>query len=173
MAGTAAIKSHATANGFTSLVRVGFLLAASVAWGALMALSAYVALVFNLDRQSGGQVSAIIAIYFAGGFIAFLAVYPVFLALSRRSGPVTRLGLALVLLALFTLGATAGVLALQYRTYYAEWHESIFSRIWFWQQFYTALGSTYQYAVIGTRLYWPLAPIFLLATSWWLSRKSS
>ena len=173
MAAAAATNGHDRANGFTSLVRAGLLLAASVAWGALMALSAYVALVFNFGRQLDDQVSGIIAIYFAGGFIGFLAAYPVFLTLSRRSGPVTRFGLALMLLALCTLGATAGVLALQYRTYYAEWHETIFSRIWFWQQFYTALGSTYQYAVIGTRLYWPLAPVFLLATSWWLSRKSS
>ena len=65
------------------------------------------------------------------------------------------------------------MLALQYRAYYAQWHDPAFSRIWFWQQFYTALGSTYQYAVIGIRLYWPAGPPLLVVTSWWLSGRPS
>ena len=58
-------------------------------------------------------------------------------------------------------------------TYYAAWHAAPLSRTWIYQQIFTFLGSTYQYVVIGTRLYWPLGPVFLLLTSWWLSRKTS
>ncbi|TCD14549.1 hypothetical protein [Oricola cellulosilytica] len=146
-------------------------MAGAFVWGSMMAVSAYVALRFGLGRSGGPSIGVILAIYFLGGACGFALAYPFLWFAHRISRPLLRTLLVILLLGIFTLGATALILLLQYRTYYAQWHGPALSRIWFWQQFYTALGSTYQYAVIGTRLYWPLGALFLLATSWWLSRQ--
>ena len=149
------------------------ILAGALAWGAMMAVCALVSLVLDQQRGLSYHVALIVAYYLAGGFLAYVAAWPfVSWAVSRFSAP-QRFGFTAILLTGFTLAATASVLALDYRIYYSEWHAAIFSRTWFYQQVFTALGSTYQYLVIGSRLYWPLAPVFLLATSWWLSRKAS
>lgn len=142
-------------------------------WGSLMMVSALVALVLEQGRGINAQTGHILAIYFTGAFIAFILARPFLGYANRRLAMPWRFAVALGVLAGLTLGATAGVLALDYRSYYAEWHDSYFSVAWFYQQAYTVLGSTYQYLVIGTRLYWPLGPVFLIATSWWLARKAS
>ncbi len=149
------------------------ILAGALAWGAMMAASAFVSLILDQERGLSYHVALIVAYYFAGGFLAYVAAWPFVSWAAARLSALQRFGFAAILLTGFTLAATASVLALDYRAYYSEWHAAIFSRIWFYQQIFTALGSTYQYLVIGSRLYWPLAPVFLLATSWWLSRKAS
>lgn len=145
----------------------------AAAWGAMMLISALVALLLEQGRGFNAQTGQILVIYFTGGFIAFALARP-FLSLANRylAAP-WRFLLAMLVLAGLTLAATAGVLALDYRAYYAEWHDSFLSITWFYQQAYTVLGSTYQYLVIGTRLYWPLGPVFLVVTSWRLARRAS
>lgn len=149
------------------------ILAGAFAWGAMMAACALASLVLDQQRGLNHHVALIAAYYLAGGFLAYVAAWPfVSWAASRLSAPL-RFGFAAILLTGFTLASTASVLALDYRIYYSQWHAAMFTKTWFYQQVFTALGSTYQYLVIGSRLYWPLAPVFLLATSWWLSRKAS
>lgn len=70
-----------------------------------------------------------------------------------------------------TLIFTSLIFALQYRIFYAQWHEPAFSRIWFFQQLFTSLGAAYQFAVLGSRLYLPAGPLFLLAASYALLRR--
>jgi hypothetical protein len=145
----------------------------AAAWGAMMMVSALVALLFERGRGLNAQTGQILVIYFFGGAIAFAVARPFLHFVNRYLATSWRFVLALIVLAGLTMGATAGVLALDYRAYYAEWHDDFFSVAWFYQQAYTLLGSTYQYLVIGTRLYWPLGPVFLLLTSWWLARRAS
>lgn len=143
------------------------------AWGAMMAASAVVALTFGQERELDARTTVIAGIYFAGGFLAYGMARPLLALAGRRVSRPVRFVLALVALAILTLCATAGALAFHYRAYYAQWHEDAFSVGWFYQQVFTFLGSTYQYLVLGTRFYWPLAPLFLLPAAWWLSRRAS
>ena len=142
-------------------------------WGVLMMVSALAALMLERGRGLDAQTGLILAIYFAGAFVAYAVARPLLAFTNRNLSMPWRFVVTLIALAALTLGATAGILALDYRAYYAEWHDNFLSVTWFYQQAYTVLGSTYQYLVIGTRLYWPLGPIFLLLTSWWLARKAS
>ena len=155
------------------LTRLLQVAATALVWAVLMGLSALVGLLFERGRILDPQVVKIVALYGAGGLIGYLFAHFPILWLVRRSSHPWSLLIAACVLTLFTLGATAGVLALEYRTYYAQWHGYPLSIVWFYQQFYTALGSTYQFAVLGTRLYWPLGPVSLVAMSWWLTRRAS
>lgn len=142
-------------------------------WGAMMTAAAYFSLVSEHARALGPRVMTILAVYFAGGAIAYLFAFSVTHWLARHLSPRVTPLVAIMALGGFTLAATAGILAFDYRAYYAQWHEAAFSGDWFYQQFYTVLGSTYQYLVIGVRLYWPLGPVFLLLAGWWMTRRAS
>jgi len=145
----------------------------SLLWGAVMTGAAYFSLMSEQERVFGPRVMTIMAVYFAGGAIGYLFAFPVARWFAKRVSPPLPLILAVLALGGFTLAATAGILALNYRAYYAEWHEAVFSIDWFYQQIFTVLGSTYQYLVIGVRLYWPLGPAFLLFAGWWMTRRAS
>ena len=142
-------------------------------WGLMMLVSALVALLLEHGRGLNAQTGQILAIYFTGAYIAYVVARPLLAFLNRHLAMPWRIVLAVIVLAGATLAATAGVLALDYRVYYAAWHDDFLSITWFYQQAYTFLGSTYQYLVIGTRLYWPLGPLFLIAMSWWVARRTS
>ncbi len=54
------------------------------------------------------------------------------------------------------MGATTAIYALDYRSYYAQWHESVFTWTWLIQFAFTTAGATLQFAVSGLPLYFPL-----------------
>lgn len=149
------------------------LAAESLLWGAMMSAAAVFSLITELGRVADLRVLTILVVFFAGGTIGYFLAYPTTRLFAIRLPARWTMPFAIAVLTGFTLAATAGVLSLDYRAYYAEWHGSFFTRDWFAQQFYTALGSTYQYLVIGTRLYWPLGPIFLILAGWWVTRRVS
>ncbi len=154
-------------------VRILRVIAESLLWGTLMTGAAYFSLMSEQARVFGPRVMTIMAVYFAGGAMGYLFAYPIVQWFAKRVSRPLTLFLAILALGGFTLAATAGVLALNYRAYYAEWHEAAFSIDWFYQQIFTVLGSTYQYLVIGVRLYWPLGPAFLILAGWWMTRRAS
>lgn len=145
----------------------------SIIWAVMMSGTALFALMSQQARVLDPQVVTILTVYFAGGAVGYLMAFPATYWFGRRIASWLTMPLAAIALTCFTLGATAGFLALDYRTYYAQWHESAFSIGWFFQLFFTTLSSTYQYLVIGTRLYWPLGPLFLFLASWWVTRRAS
>ena len=104
-----------------------------------MTAAAYFSLMSEQARVFGPRVMTILALYFAGGAIGYLFAFPVVRWLQKRISPRQRLIIAILLHGGFTLAATAGVLALNYRTYYAEWHEAAFSIDWIYQQIFTVL----------------------------------
>jgi hypothetical protein len=138
-------------------------------WGAMMAASAWTALWLH-GRSAMGQWSMILALFFAGGLLAF----PVSVFLSRllSSGrrAETRFAGTLLCLTLLTIGATAVLFALQYRLFYARWHAPFGTRIWLYQFTFTSAGALYQFIVMGVRLYLPVGVAALLAMSVWLVR---
>jgi hypothetical protein len=146
--------------------------ARAVAWGTLMAASAIIAQTYGYGRDLSAQVVIVAAIYWIGGVLAVVVSWPAVKWARGIEYRIARTALICVFLASATLAVTAGVVALQYRLYYAQWHEAAFSRVWLWQQFFTALGSTFQFAVIGTRFYWPVGAACLIPFCWWLSRKT-
>lgn len=140
----------------------------SLAWALAMGCAAFVGGLW-FGWAPGTPLLLIVWAYARGAVLAFApALFVtrfVFLGQSHWRAVV----LVLVLAGL-TLGLTAGLIALEYRDYFSQWHAPFASRIWMWQQFYTFAGSAYQFAVVGLRLYWPLGPVLLIGFSLWANR---
>ncbi len=128
-----------------------------------------IVLVYGRGWTISAQSLQVGFIYAAG---AALAVWPsTFIAryLFRRAS-LWRLAAFMVVLFGLTAFFTACLFALQYRTYFSQWHGEPFSQSWLWQQVFTAAGAVYTYIVLGLRLYIPIAIAGLFVTSWWLNR---
>ena len=128
-------------------------------------------LIYNRGWGWSEQTFHLLLFHFAGATIGY--IFSIFLVekLSiQRSRK--RLFFIIVLIAIITICSTAFLIALQYRLYFSQWHASAFSRIWFWQQFFTIGGALYTYSVMGLRLLSPIFLIGLLLTSWWVNRIS-
>jgi hypothetical protein len=76
-------------------------------------------------------------------------------------------------LAAGTIGTTAFLFALDYRTFYAQWHAMTGTRTWLFQFAFTSLAAFYQFLVLGVRLYLPLGAVALVATSLLLARSDA
>jgi hypothetical protein len=110
---------------------------------------------------------------------AFLAIFALVAALHVAQRFVQRMPvwlmfcLAVSALCALTIGITAGLFALEYRNFYAQWHAPAFSRLWFFEQFFTLAGAYYQFAVLGLRLYLPATPFIVFLASIILTRRIS
>ncbi|WP_370868971.1 hypothetical protein [Ectorhizobium quercum] len=146
------------------------LLAGAPVWGMLMALSAAASLHLG-KRLDFPTDTVLLALYFAGGALGWSAALPLarFCAAGRR--PDTRLASCLFWLSVATVGITALLFALQYRSFYAQWHAPFMTRIWLNQFVFTSASAVYQFAVMGLRLYLPLGFVFLLAASAIMARR--
>eukprot|EP01032_Pedospumella_encystans_P005395 gene5395-6407_t len=118
----------------------------SVAWGVLMTVSATLAIWMHNDFLTATPL-ALIALYFYGGSLAFAPGLWLAEFLLGRSGVTLRFIGSAVLILLATHVATSGIFALQYRVFYAHWHASFPSIVWFFQFSFTSAGAIYQYSV--------------------------
>ncbi len=112
-----------------------------------------------------------VAVLFAAG--AFLAFAPaLWLARFASAGrtPSVRFAAHLLFLATVTVAVTAVLFALVYRGYYAQWHEEMFTYVWFLQFIFTSASAVYQFAVLGLRAYLPFGLVALPVFAWALSR---
>lgn len=139
-------------------------------WSSLMGLSLYVSVQINYSGLHD-SLMRLLYTYFLGGLIAWPLAITILVQLRNRVSTAFMFIVAMMLLVIFTIGITSLLYALQYRAFFAQWHQPLFTRIWFFQQLFTTLGALFQFAVIGTRLYLPLAPIALVATSYILCRR--
>ena len=73
-------------------------------------------------------------------------------------------------LSLSTLGTTALLFALDYRSYYASWHEEFGTITWAYQFVFTVAGAIVQFAVLGVRMFLPLGFAALFIVSLWFAR---
>lgn len=64
-----------------------------------------------------------------------------------------------------TLSATGLLFALEYRSYYARWHDAALSKLWLIEFLSTVAGALYQFAALGLSLFFPIsfAALFLVA----------
>lgn len=141
----------------------------SVLWAFAMAVSSVITSYFIYGYGIPSQVAGIAAIYFVGALLAFApALFVAQLIMQRKS--TGRIVLIAVLLALATIAMTSGVMAMVFRSYFAQWHAPFLSRPWMWQQLFTVAGAVYQYLVIGLRFYMPIGIMALIIASLWANR---
>ncbi len=123
-------------------------------------------------RATSSHDVALTLIYAAGGMLGWFLALPLIHLTSHRRPPQTVLAAWLLLLGLVTVGATAGVYALHYRTLYAHWHAPFPSRIWVYQQIFTTASALYQFAVLGVRHLLPAGLALLMVVSVVMARRS-
>jgi hypothetical protein len=156
---------HTALPGFVSLI------AGSAGWAAAMAASAAVALFFDA-RLTSAQSDTIIFIYALGGLLAFPAALYATRLFALGASAERRFAAALLFLGLATILATAFVFSMQYRLYFAQWHQDFPSIGWVFQLVFTGASAVYQFAVLGTRLFFPLGFVLLFAASLLVARLS-
>jgi hypothetical protein len=137
----------------------------SVVWALAMAAAAAAKLIY-MDWYSPDRMALITAFFAAGGLLAFVPGIYVGRLLSRGRRDA---GLAATFLALSTatIAITAFLVALEYRSYYAEWHEAAFTVTWVFQFIFTIAAAVYQFLVMGVRIYFPVGLLFIVAASVW------
>lgn len=154
---------------FPSLV---LLLAAAPLWGLAMAACACASLHLH-DRLPSFNLGELLLVYFAGGTAAWPIAIPLARLLTRRKSIETRFAGHLALLSLGTVFVTAFVFAMDYRLFYAQWHQPFGTLIWVFQFVFTSASATYQFLVMGLGLYLPVGLPVLAGASLWLARSMS
>lgn len=141
----------------------------SAVWALCMASSAFAELI--LRRWSNDANLGVIVLVFAlGGMLAFVPA----LTLARilaSGGPFSqRFAAAFVALTIATIAATSLVFYLQFRAYYAQWHDDLFSYHWLEQTLLTGASAAYQFGVLGTRFFFPVGIVLLFTMSFWIAK---
>lgn len=138
-------------------------------WAAAMGASALVNLWLD-DWETPAKIRFVFLLFAAGGALAFpVGLFAARLVSLGRHWEVA-LAAAFVCLLVATIGFTGGLFALQYRSYYSEWHAPAFTLTWAFQFVFTMLTALYQFVVLGIRLYFPLGFIALALASVWFAR---
>lgn len=122
--------------------------------------------------ETPALVRWVAVLYAAGGAIAFPLAWALAGLIAGHRPRQTAFAAAFVSLGSITMGVTALLYALQYRSYYAEWHADAFTLTWVVQFVVTTLVAIYQFAVLGIRLYFPVGFVALVAASLWFARRS-
>lgn len=123
-------------------------------------------------RATGSHDLSLTAIYAGGGLLGWLIAIPLIHLVAHGRRPSVVLAGWMLLLGLVTIGATAGLYALQYRYFYAHWHAPFATRIWGYQLFYTTAVALYQFAVLGVRHLLPAGFAMLIGLSVVIARRS-
>lgn len=118
------------------------------------------------------KLEKVAILYGFGAAIAFPVAFFLARLVSRGRSAEAAFAAMFVALALCTIGATAGLFALDYRSYYAEWHEEFGTVTWAFQFFFTAANAVIQFAVLGMRLFFPLGFVALFVVSLWFARRA-
>lgn len=154
----------------SSLPNAREILVGGPVWGAMMALSSLLALYLRNGAQTY-HIGSILILFFCGGVIA----WPCALFLGRFGaigrGSETRFAAFFLCLTVCTITATAFLFAMDYRLFYAQWHQPFGTRIWMYQFVFTSAAAVYQFVVMGIRLYLPVGFAALALASLWLARR--
>jgi hypothetical protein len=140
-------------------------------WGFAMGASAFLTLLLD-HWETPVRVRTVVLLFALGGAIAFPVGWTLAKLLSNGRRSETAFAAAFVSLGVLTIGLTALLYALQYRTYCAEWHAPPFTITWAFQFVFTGLVALYQFAVLGLRLYFPGGFIALFAAALWFACRS-
>lgn len=154
-----------------SIPPLGLWLLGAPAWGAAMALSCQLAM-WMLHWTPYAHRDQLLLLFLAGGVLGWLTAQPLVRFVSLDRPPETRFAAGFLFLALGTVAFTAFLFAMQYRTFYAQWHAPFGTRIWAFQFVFTAASAVFQFCVLGLRLFLPFGLLFLVAASLLLTRRN-
>jgi hypothetical protein len=141
----------------------------AILWAAVLAGSA-AAWLWVAERFATSQWQTILAVFAMGGLIAFPSGLWAARLLSPAGSPQRRFAAAFLSLGLASVLGVAFVFSMQYRVYYAQWHEPFPTIPWFFQLAFTGAGAVYQFAVLGMRMLFPVAFVALFAAGLWHAR---
>ncbi len=154
-----------------SIPPAGLWLLGAPLWAALMALSCQLAM-WMLRWTPYAHRNDLLLLFLGGGMLGWLTAVPVtrFFSLDR---PVeTRFAAGFLFLSVGTVAFTAFLFAMQYRSFYAQWHAPFGTWIWAFQFVFTSASAVFQFSVLGLRLFLPFGLVFLLAASLLLARRN-
>ncbi|WP_084365398.1 hypothetical protein [Rhizobium sp. RU36D] len=134
-----------------------------------MAVSILLSLALE-QRLSQAGLPLLLGLYFAGGLLSWVVALPLARFMGLGSPVETRFAVALLLLTLGSAASTAFLFALQYRMFYAQWHQPFGTTIWMFQFVFTSASAVYQFGVLGLRLLMPFGFLLLLVASIILTR---
>lgn len=140
----------------------------SAAWGIAMAITAMTGMWMRNSLVVVNPL-AIAGVYFYGGSLAFAPALWLSNLWLGRAGKLGRLAGATLLIVLATHLATSAIFALQYRMFYAHWHSSFPSLVWFFQLAFTSAGAVFTFTVGSLTYYWPLSCLAFLAFGLWFA----
>jgi hypothetical protein len=141
----------------------------SACWALVMTASALVG-TWSQGWLSPEKFEAVAKLYALGAALAF----PIGLTAARFAAlgrpPQAAFAAAFLGLSLATVGITGALFALDYRNYYATWHEDFLTITWAFQFVFTAAAALVQFAVLGVRLFFPIGFVALFLASLWFAR---
>jgi hypothetical protein len=139
-------------------------------WAVAMGASALTGLWLD-NWETPEKIRFVVLLYAMGAALAFpIGLFAARLISLDRQAEVAFAAAFICLLAA-TLAFTGGLFALQYRSYYAEWHAEAFTVLWAFELVFTSLTALYQFVVLGIRLYFPLGFVALAIASVWFARQ--
>ncbi len=142
----------------------------ALVWGTAMAFSAWAGL-FLRFRLETSNLSELLFLYFSGGLVAWIVALPLARPFMRHRLIERRFAAMFLALTVATVLVTAGFFALDYRSFYAQWHAPFGTRIWAFQFVFTSASAAYQFLVLGLRLYLPFGFILLVCASFYLAKR--
>ncbi|WP_244514692.1 hypothetical protein [Ensifer sp. LCM 4579] len=152
-----------------ALPTLGEVAVGSPLWAVSMALSAWFALWLR-EHDATYYLREILLLYAMGGLFAWPPSLFAARWLARGRAFDTRLAAFLLCLIAGTIGVTACLFSLDYRTFYSQWHAAPGTPTWFLQFLFTSVSAFYQFLVLGVRLYLPVGATALVLASLWLAR---
>ena len=144
----------------------------SAIWGILMAATVMAGMWLR-NGMSTTNLVAIISVYFYGGSLAFAPAVWLGEFLFGRRGTIARFVGGTLIVAIAVHAATSGIFALQYRAFYAHWHNDFPSIVWFFQFGFTTVGGVFTFTVGSLAYYWPLSCLAVLGFGLWFARRGA
>ncbi|WP_439529796.1 hypothetical protein [Pannonibacter sp.] len=153
--------------------RVLEMAAAATIWLVAMAILACLH-VLRSEEAFTPRALALVFIFGLGGLTGSLLAWPLALwTADRRKAATARFAALFLLLGLATTGATALFYFLQFRLYYAAFHQTPLSRDWVLETLMTGANAGYLFAIDGTRILLPAGlPLLIAAALIFVRRRS-
>jgi hypothetical protein len=145
-------------------------LLAATLWAASIAAST-AGTAFLLYQALPPEAPRIVAIFALAAAVAMLITFWLAKALAPQQFS-RRFALCFILLSTLTLSLTAFIFALDFWWYFAQWHGRFLSKLWFIQLVFTFASATYQFLVMGLRLYVPFGAFALACAAYWLAHQT-
>lgn len=144
----------------------------SAVWGIVVAITAMAGM-WMRNGMISANLLAIASVYFYGGSLAFGPGLWLGEFLFGRRGKALRFVGGTLVIAIAVHAATSGIFALQYRVFYAHWHNAFPSVVWFFQLGFTTVGGVFTFTVGSLAYYWPFSCLAFLAFGLWFARRGA